>query len=118
MQQSHEEERQAAEAAMHRMEAEMRSQQKTQVAGPPRRAAASSKNPFASMGALSKEPGSLADQGDDGDDVFGVGAEQHLTATGDAVPGERQAVPEGLVAELRGRLAELEAALSSAALAR
>ncbi|EKF38288.1 hypothetical protein MOQ_001504, partial [Trypanosoma cruzi marinkellei] len=86
-----------AEAAMHRMEAEVRSQQKTQVAGPPRRAAASSKNPFASMGALSKEPGSLADQGDDGDDVFGVGAEQHLTATGDAVSRERQAVPEGLV---------------------
>ncbi|PWV07665.1 putative plectin [Trypanosoma cruzi] len=43
MQQSHEEERQAAGAAMHRMEAGMRSQQQTQLAGPPRRAAASSR---------------------------------------------------------------------------
>ncbi|PWV20303.1 hypothetical protein C3747_7g322 [Trypanosoma cruzi] len=118
MQQSHEEERQAAGAAMHRMEAEMRSQQQTQLAGPPRRAAASSTNPFASMGALSKEPGSFPDQGDDGDDVFGVGTEQHPTATGDAVSVDRQAEPEGLVTELRGRLAELEAALSSATLAR
>ncbi|KAF8282682.1 hypothetical protein TcYC6_0022720 [Trypanosoma cruzi] len=118
MQQSHEEERQAAGAAMHRMEAGMRSQQQTQLAGPPRRAAASSTNPFASMGAPSKEPGSFPDQGDDGDDVFGVGTEQHPTATGDAVSGDGQAEPEGLVTELRGRLAELEAALSSATLAR
>ncbi|KAF5219324.1 hypothetical protein ECC02_007660 [Trypanosoma cruzi] len=118
MQQSHEEERQAAGAAMHRMEAGMRSQQQTQLAGPPRRAAASSTNPFASMGAPSKEPGSFPDQGDDGDDVFGVGTEQHRTATGDAVSGDGQAEPEGLVTELRGRLAELEAALSSATLAR
>ncbi|RNC46223.1 hypothetical protein TcCL_NonESM04017, partial [Trypanosoma cruzi] len=45
-------------------------------------------------------------------------APSSTTATGDAVSVDRQAGPEGLVTELRGRLAELEAALSSATLAR
>ncbi|PWV07666.1 putative plectin [Trypanosoma cruzi] len=118
MQQSHEEERQAAGAAMHRMEAGMRSQQQTQLAGPP--PPRSPRRPRTRLPAWARRrrnQGHFLTRVTMAMTFFGVGTEQHRTATGDAVSGDGQAEPEGLVTELRGRLAELEAALSSATLA-
>ncbi|RNE97839.1 hypothetical protein TraAM80_09140, partial [Trypanosoma rangeli] len=92
--------------------------EEAQPAEQPRRAAAASRNPFASMSVPSQQPDSLVDQGGDDDDVFGSGALQHPTVAGDVVSGERPAELKALVAELRGRLAEMEAGLSSATLAR